>query len=131
MANIFRNRAFRFLVAGIIAIPLVLQQIGCSFLIGEDTQMVNISSNEPDAKFFINGDPYDENPLQVELTKDKSYTVRAELPDGTSRTKTIGRTISTVGIADIVGGVFFLVPFIGILSPGFWEFRDSDVNFQF
>jgi hypothetical protein len=131
MSTTLRTRFFRAFVGALIAMPLLLQQAGCSFLLGQDTQMVTISSSDPEAELFINGDPVGFGTYSEELTKDRTYSVRAQLPDGTSRSKTVSRTISTYGILDIVGGVFFLVPFIGVLSPGFWEFRETDVNFNF
>ena len=92
---------------------------GCSFFV-DPTEDVTIRSNDPQARLLVNGREVGTGTAVVPLKRNRSHVVRAEAPDGRVATARIGRGISTTGILDIVGGVLFLVPFLGALSPGFW-----------
>jgi hypothetical protein len=43
-------------------------------------------------------------------------------------TYSIGTSISTTGVLDIVGGVLFLIPLIGVAGPGFWTLDPQNVT---
>jgi len=50
------------------------------------------------------------------------------MADGRVARARLRKGVSTTGIIDVVGGVFFLIPFLGILGPGFWSL-DPDYLF--
>ena len=51
----------------------------------------------------------------------------AKTSDNRAGTATIGTKISTTGVLDIVGGCFLLVPFLGLVAPGFWSLDTDQV----
>src|SRR5690606_34130580 len=109
----------RHLLLGLLA-GLMLCLPGCSLFVS-DTKDVTIRSNAPDATLFVNGREVGTGTAVVPLKRNKNHVIRAEAPDGRVATARIGRGISTTGVLDIVGGILFLFPFLGALSPGFWD----------
>lgn len=113
-------RPGRFLLAAVLALGLLLGPGGCSFFV-DPRQDVTLEASDPAAKLFVDGREVGTGKAVVSLRKNDSYSVRAELADGRSAGARIRRGVSVIGIVDIVGGVFFLVPFLGLLAPGFWH----------
>jgi hypothetical protein len=93
--------------------------IGCSAFMPRQ-EVVSIAATEPGATIYIDNAPVGPSPVRVSLDRDRTYSVLARQGDSIG-SGAIGRRVSPTGIADIVGGFFFLVPFIGCFTPGFWE----------
>ncbi len=51
----------------------------------------------------------------------------AKTSDNRAGVATIGTKISTTGVLDLVGGILILVPFLGLLSSGFWSLDTDQV----
>lgn len=125
-----RARAASFSRAALLAAltsSLLLGPVGCSLFV-DSRQDITIEASDPAARLFVDGREVGTGRAIVPLRRNDTYAVRAELPDGSIARARISKGISTTGILDIVGGIFFLVPFIGIAAPGFWEL-DPDYVF--
>ena len=109
------------LMAAIVMAP------GCSLFIPKQ-QAISIRSNDPSAKLLVDGTEVGTGSTSVMLDRTKSHTVVAKAASGRSGAVAIQRKISGYGIADIIGGVFLLVPLLGLLGPGFWELEPENVN---
>jgi len=48
--------------------------------------------------------------------------------NGRAGAAAINKKISGTGVLDIIGGCFFLVPFLGVLGAGFWELDPDSVT---
>lgn len=83
-------------------------------------QSVTITASEPGAEVLINDKLVGGSPVTTMLDRDKTYAVAATI-DGRTGTAAIGRRVSPTGALDIAGGILFLVPIIGVFTPGFWE----------
>lgn len=46
----------------------------------------------------------------------------------TPQTRVTGRKLSSVGIVDVIGGAFFLLPLLGLIAPGAWEQDPSTIG---
>lgn len=42
--------------------------------------------------------------------------------------RTVGNHFNETGVLDVVGGCLFLVPFIGLATPGAWSLDETDVT---
>ena len=62
------------------------------------------------------------------LDRTQSHTVTAKTADGKAVAAAINKKISATGVLDIIGGCFFLVPFLGVMGAGFWELDPQSVN---
>lgn len=105
------------------AVTALLLAPGCSMFVPH-TQPVLISTNEPEADITVDGTKVGKGTVTLELQRNKTHAVMAKHGDRTAFA-TIGKSVSTTGYLDILGGIFFLIPFIGLAAPGFWSL-DSD-----
>ena len=99
---------------------------GCS-VFQPRTQRVTIVPSEPDAKVYLNNNPVGTGKTTLELDRNRTYAVSARSGQNMG-SASIGRRVSGTGVLDIVGGCFFLVPFVGCFTPGFWELDKSIVS---
>ena len=102
-----------------LAVLLPLAQ-GCSFLV-EKTQTVTIRPSDPNAEVFVNDEPRGRGNLTLQLDRKTNYYVVVAKLAGREGRETIASKISPMGILDIVGGLFFLVPFVGLMAPGAYQ----------
>ncbi len=90
-------------------------------------QRVTIIPSDPNAQVYLNNDPVGSGRTTLELERNKTYAVSAR--NGSNMgSASIGRRVSGTGVLDIVGGCFFLVPFVGCFTPGFWELDKTTVT---
>ncbi len=112
--------------ARIALVTTALASLASCSLFVSSKQAVAISATEPDAEIFVDGALIGRGAATVELQRNKTHAVMAKLGDRTG-VATIGNDISSTGALDIVGGVFFLVPLIGIAGPGFWSLDSTTI----
>lgn len=97
----------------------------CSFL-AQTHQKVEIQTNIASAKIFVDGDLVGQGVARPFLDRGRSHRVEAR-HNKRRVTAYIGQKISPAGILDLAGGVLFLVHFIGLLAPGFWELEPGEL----
>lgn len=98
----------------------------CSFVLPA-TQDVRIEVSDPEALVYVDGELAATGSATLELARNHSHTLYAEAADGRRASATIATTVSPVGLADIVGGIFFLVPYLGAFAPGFLTLERTEV----
>jgi hypothetical protein len=99
---------------------------GCS-LMASSRQTVTITATDPNAEILVDGNRVGTGSASVQLKRDDSHTVLARVGERTAAAS-IGTEISTTGVLDIVGGIFFLIPLIGIAGPGFWDLEPTAIT---
>lgn len=100
-------------------------QAGCSFM-EPATQTITILASDPAAEISVDGRPVGRGTAVVNLPRKRSHTVVAQV-DERAASATIDRRVSTIGMLDLVGGFVLLVPWIGVLAPGFWTLDPESV----
>lgn len=110
----------------LIASILIIKLAGCS-LIQPSTQPVTISPSNQNAKIFVNGNLIGKGPQTVQLKRNTTHSIMAKCPNS-SGVASIDKNMSTTGVLDVVGGLIFLVPFVGLLSPGAYELSPSSIS---
>ena len=121
------ERRISLLLCPLMAGLMLAGPAGCSFFV-DSQQTIRIEASDPAARIFVDGQEVGTGSALVPMRRNRTHSVRAELSDGRVAQARIRKNISTPGILDIVGGVLFLVPFLGALAPGFWEL-DPDYLF--
>jgi PEGA domain-containing protein len=91
----------------------------CS-LFGPHSQTITVSSSPPGASVYVNGENVGTTPLRTKVPRREELLVEVRKPGYQTAYRTADRTLSTLGMLDIVGGFFLLVPFFGLLSPAAW-----------
>jgi hypothetical protein len=98
--------------------------VGCS-LFGPRMQTITVSSEPSAAIVIVNGNRVGKTPLrhQVRRGEDLLLEVRKEGYEVYYRSS--HRTLSTLGILDVIGGSIILAPFFGLFSAAAWEHEPS------
>lgn len=99
---------------------------GCSAFMPR-TQTVGVTCSEPDAVLQINGQMH-KGSAQAEVRRNKSVAIMCVKPGYYPAQKTIDHSLSGTGVADIVGTVLFLLPGIGLFTPGAFSLDETNVS---
>ena len=89
---------------------------GCS-LSAPTTKTIKIVPSSPNAEVFVNGNLVGTGDQSVELSTGQAHSVMVKCGPSAG-TGTIDRKLSGTGIADIIGGLIILVPFLGLTADG-------------
>ena len=106
------------LISVTLCATLSLGQAGCS-LFAPHTVNIIVASH-PEADLYVDGLKIGRGTATHFVKRNSSHIIMAKLDDQTAMV-TIGTTLSTTGVLDIIGGIFLLFPLIGLLSPGAWS----------
>ena len=66
-----------------------------------------------------------QTPLSFEAHRGDSLLIEVQKDGYQTQYRTTSRTLSGVGVLDIVGGCFLLFPLLGLISSGAWK-HDRD-----
>jgi hypothetical protein len=110
-----------------VGLSLALVILPACSLTGSSKQPVTISATDPAAEIYVDGNLIGTGVVTVDLEKKKTHAVLARVEDRVGSI-TIGRRLSQTGLLDIIGGVIFLVPFIGVFGDSFWELDSDNVT---
>lgn len=108
------------------AVLAALQVSSCSLFVSS-MQPVAITASDPTAQIYVDGSPVGTGTVTQDLKRNRGHSIMAKTSDNRAGTAIVGTKISTTGILDIVGGVLWVVPFVGLLSPGFWSLDTDEV----
>ncbi len=106
--------------------PLLLG--GCSAF-RSHTQEVAFRCDQADTFVQVDGVPH-RMPATLELPRDRAHLIVVERPGFRPVRTTIDRRLNGTGVLDIVGTFLWLVPAIGLLSPGAWSLDQEVVTVQ-
>ena len=100
---------------------------GCSAF-APKTQNIKASCSEPDALLQINGGDVYQGKAEVAARRDKVFSYSCLKPGYYPAHKSVPYSISTTGVLDFVGTIIFLIPVVGIFSPGYWNLDETDTT---
>lgn len=90
---------------------------GCSCFVGS-RQNVSIMTNVPNSKIFANGEMVGHGTAIFSAKRNQNVQIMAQAEGYYPAYSMIDSNLSTTGILDLVGIFVWLVPFIGLLTPG-------------
>lgn len=106
-----------------IAVSVTVSLSGCSFF-APSMQTIHVTSSPPGAKILAGGQVVGQTPLQFEVHRGENLLIEVQKPGYQTQYRTTSRTLSTIGILDVIGGIF-LLPLLGLFSSGAWK-HDPD-----
>ena len=115
--NLFRKIISLVIIASYLA--------GCS-LFGPRKETIGVSSDPQGAQVIISGTPVGTTPLHFEVHRGDNLLLEIRKPGYQTQYRTPSRRLSSLGILDVVGGAFLLLPLIGLLSSAAWEHDPSE-----
>ena len=95
---------------------------GCSFF-GPRKQMISITSDPTGADVTMNGAPVGSTPTRFEVSRGEDLLIELRKPGYRTEFLTPSRKLSNLGFADTLIGYVLLVPLLGLLTPGAWEYE--------
>lgn len=114
------------LLATLLSFAVIWFSTACS-LASPSTQSITIVPSHPNAEVVVDGQSRGTGTMALELKKNRGHSVLARCGNS-SGVATLERNMSSSGVLDMIGGLFLLVPFIGLTSPGAWELSPSTVS---
>lgn len=91
--------------------------IGCSAFVGTK-QRVTVTTNVESSKIYANGEIVGTGTASFKAKRNRDIQLMAKADGYHPAYHNIGTEMSTTGILDIIGIFFFLVPVIGLFTPG-------------
>lgn len=111
----------------IILVSFSLSQSGCSLVVPTTTKLT-VNSIPDDAEIYINGKFVGKGTGSLDVKKNRTAVIMAKRTGYSPTSQSVNTRISTTGILDIIGGLVFLVPFLGFLSPGAWTLETNNIS---
>jgi len=108
------------------SVILLVINTGCSAFVSS-TQTMNIKCNPPNAVLLVNGERYTP-PASVTVKRNRDVSISADKDGYFPYEQTIGHHFNTTGVLDAVGTMVFLIPAIGLFTPGAWSLDETDVT---
>jgi len=110
-----------------VSVVLVISIAGCSTFVPH-TQKVSIVASEPDAKIYINGDLIGTGRAETKVPRNRDASVMVKCDGYYTATRMLSTTMSGIGVVDIIFGWIWLVPWLGLLSPGSKEIDTPNIT---
>ena len=111
------------------AIALILSlsvTAGCSCFVGT-RERVTVMTNIPDAAIYANGSKVVNGTANFYARKNKNVQIMAKADGYETAYHSIDYHLSTAGVLDIIGIFFFLLPAIGLFTPGAQTLDENNV----
>jgi len=98
---------------------------GCS-VFADKTQTLYVSANHTDATIFVNDKQVGTGYVKIVVPRDESVMVEAHKPGYEPAIKFVQTVPSLYGKLD-TAGTYFLIPAIGLFTPGAFELETDQV----
>lgn len=112
----------------VVLAAVLLMGSGCS-LFAPAQQMITVNTSPDGARVLVNGNLC-HSPVSLRVPRRRDLSIVVAMNGYASQARGVPSYLSTTGILDIIGGFFFLVPFVGLASPGAWELEQTDFYFE-
>ena len=116
-------------VISCVMIALVPFLPGCS-LFGSSMQTIRIDSYPREAEVYVNDEHAGQTPLALQVHRGEEVLIKVMKDGYDMRFITTSRSLSTLGMLDVVGGAAIIIPLIGLLSPAAWRHQPPTCMFK-
>ena len=99
---------------------------GCSAFRAHN-QTLNVNCMPQDAILMVNGQRHS-SPTQVNVKRNRDVSIQCHKEGYYPYQRTIGHHFNATGALDAVGTFLFLVPGVGLFTPGAWSLDETDVS---
>ncbi len=91
------------------------------------TDTITVTTDPLEAEIYINGNRQGVGTASAEVPRNASVQIMARLEGYETVHRTIGYQLGAQAYLDIVGGIIWLVPFIGLAAPGKYNLEEKNV----
>jgi hypothetical protein len=121
------NSAMTRALACLVMAGMMLQLMGCSFF-ASGRQPLTVSSSPGGAKVTINGERVGTTPVVYSISRAAEASILVEKEGYETQTRMTSKSLSGVGVVDVIGGCIILLPLLGLISDGAW--KQEPANFS-
>jgi len=89
---------------------------------------MSITTDQPDTQIYVNGAMVGTGTATTIVKRNENVQLMAKKDGYVTIQRSIGNSLNTTGILDIVGGVLFLIPLFGLLAAGSHSIEQTNVN---
>ena len=100
---------------------------GCSAF-RSSTQTITVTTDQPDTEIYINGAMAGKGTASIPVKRNQNVSILAKKDGYIPVNRTIGKSLNTTGVLDIVGGILVLIPIFGLLAPGAYSLDEENVT---
>lgn len=90
-------------------------------------ESLSIMTNQPDAVIYVNGERIGTGNVQTKVKRSKNVQIMASKPGYHTGYRTIDSNLNITGILDIIGTLFYIVPVIGLFTPGAKSLDETNI----
>ena len=102
----------------------------CSCFTGT-RQKVTVMTNVPTAEIYANGERVGQGTTaEFRVKRNKNVQIMVKADGYYPAYKSIDTQLSATGILDIIGIFFFIIPFVGLLTPGSKTLEQNNVAIE-
>ncbi len=115
------------IVSLFLVFPLIFATSGCSAF-RSSTQTISVTTDQPDTEIYINGSMAGRGSTSMPVKRNQNASIMAKKEGFITVQRSIGKTLNTTGILDIIGGVLILLPLFGLLAPGAYSLDEENIS---
>lgn len=112
----------------VVLVGVIGAMVGCSAFRSHN-QLVNVICDPPEAVLTVNGQRYT-SPAQVSAKRNRDVSIQCHKSGYHAAQRTIGHHFNGTGALDAAGTLVFLLPGIGLFTPGAWSLDEENVHIQ-
>jgi hypothetical protein len=105
----------------------VMTTTGCSAF-RSSTQTITVTTDQPDTEIYVNGTMAGKGTANMAVKRNQNVSILAKKDGYIPVNRTIGKSLNTTGILDIVGGILILLPIFGLLAPGAYSLDEENIT---
>ncbi len=90
-------------------------------------ESLSIMTNQPDAVIYVNGERLGTGVVHTRVKRSKNVQVVASKPGYHTAYRSIDSNLNITGVLDIIGTILYLIPFVGLLTPGCKSLDETNV----
>jgi hypothetical protein len=110
----------------LLAAVIAASNFGCCAF-APRTQTIGVTTNPADAELTINGIHY-HSPAQVPVPRDMPVVMMCSKDGFETQQRVINTHLNGLAFLDTVGLIFFLVPGVGLLTPGSHSLDETAIS---
>lgn len=111
----------------VVCLAMLFNLAGCSSF-RSSTQTMSVTTDQPDAQIYVNGSMVGTGTASAVVKRNENVQLMVKKDGYVTIQRSIGNSMNTTGVLDIVGGVLFLIPLFGLLAAGSHSLDQTNVN---
>ena len=120
------NKKIQSVICVALCVSILAATSGCS-VFRDSHETLNITCHPEGSKVTVNGTRYN-TPAQASVKRNESVSIQCYKKGYVPYNRVIDTHLSNTGILDIVGTCIFIIPCIGLFTPGAYSLDETNIN---